>query len=149
MTDMTFTTGLPDPHREPEFYAGVLTKRALAWVVDATVIIVLTFLAGIVTLSVAWFLAPVFLLGIGLVYRIATLVGGSATWGMRLMGIELRGHDGERFDGLQAVLHVLGYYGSMAFFLPALASVAAMAVTDRRQGLTDMLLGSTAINRPA
>ena len=65
------------------------------------------------------------------------------------MGIELRGHDGERLDGLQAALHVGGYYLSVAFFLPILASIGAMFVTGRRQGLTDLVLGTAAINRPS
>ncbi|MEM9798258.1 MAG: RDD family protein [Pseudomonadota bacterium] len=148
MTDLTFASRLPDPHHQPEFYTGVLPKRAFAWIVDVLLITGMTILAGIVTLTLAWFLWPVVYLAIGSIYRIATLSNGSATWGMRMMGIELRGHDGERFDGMQATLHVLGYYVSMSFLLPALASVVAMIATDRRQGLTDLVLGSAAINRP-
>ena len=61
----------------------------------------------------------------------------------------MRDHHGDRFDGLQALLHVAGYYVSFAFVLPALVSIGAMFVTDRRQGLTDMVLGTGAINRPS
>ncbi|WP_281826706.1 RDD family protein [Jannaschia rubra] len=150
-TDLTAraTTRLPDPDAQPEFYRGVVAKRFLAWIVDVTVITLLTILAGIATLTVGFFLWPIFFMVIGLLYRFATLSGNSATWGMRLMGIELRGHDGERFDGMQATLHILGYYASMMFVLPILASVVAMLMTPRRQGLTDLLLGSAAINRPS
>lgn len=149
MTYMTMTTALPDPVTESRFYEGVLVKRALAWLVDILVITGFTIAAGLATLTLAFFLWPVFFVGIGLIYRISTLANGSATWGMRLLGIELRGHDGDRLDTLQSAFHVGGYYVSVAFLLPMLISVGAMMVTDRRQGLTDMLLGTAAINRPS
>lgn len=148
-SDLTVrASGLPDPVERPEFYRGTLAKRALAWVVDIVLITLFTFVAGILTLSVAWFLWPVTFLVIGLLYRLATLASGSATWGMRLMGIELRDHSGARFDGMSAALHVGGYYASMSFVVPQLVSIGAMLVTPRRQGLTDLVLGSAAINRP-
>ncbi|MFO6463250.1 RDD family protein [uncultured Jannaschia sp.] len=149
MTYLTATTALPDPVDQPEFYNGVLAKRALAWIVDVALITGFTIVAGILTLTLAFFLWPVAFIAIGALYRIGTLASGSATWGMRLMGIELRGPSGDRFDGMQSMLHVLGYYASMSFVLPALASIAAMFVTGRRQGLTDLVLGSAAINRPS
>jgi hypothetical protein len=49
---------------------------------------------------------------------------------------------------MQTLIHTGGYLLSWAFFLPQLASMAAMLVTDRRQGLTDLLIGTTAVNRP-
>ncbi len=143
------TSRLPDPALEPAFYDGVLLKRSLAWAVDVAIVTVLSLLAGVVTLTVAWFLWPITFLAIGFLYRVATIARGSATWGMRLMGIELRGHDGARLDPVQGALHVGGYYASWAMVVPGFASLAAMVVTGRRQGLTDLLLGSTAINRPA
>lgn len=149
MSILANTTRLPDPEIEPTFYQGVLVKRGMAWVVDIVIITVLTTIAGILTLSVGFFLWPLFFLAIGALYRFATLASGSATWGMRLVGIELRGHDCGRFGPVEAVLHVSGYYASVFFVLPAIASVAAMAATGRRQGLTDLILGSAAINRPS
>ena len=149
MTFTTYATALPCPAERPEFYDGVLAKRGLAWVVDTFVITLMTLAAGVLTLTVGLFLWPFFFLAVGVLYRVATLASGSATWGMRLLGIELRGPDGHRLDGMQAVLHVSGYYASVLFaLLPALASIGAMVVTDRRQGLTDLVLGTAAINRP-
>ncbi|MEM7642358.1 MAG: RDD family protein [Pseudomonadota bacterium] len=148
MTYLHQSSALPDPHYEAQFYAGVPLKRAIAWVLDVIAITALTFLAGILTLTLAWWLWPLAFLTIGLVYRIGTLASGSATPGMRLMGIELRGADGEPLDGVQAALHVVGYYATMAFFLPILATVATVLATQRRQSLTDLVLGTAAINRP-
>ena len=149
MTFFSPSTALPDPIEAPEFYDGILTKRGIAWGLDIFLITAFTFAAGLLTLTVGFFLWPLFFLAIGFVYRLATLAGGSATWGMRLMGIELRDIRGERFDVVTAGLHVGGYYVSMTLFLPILASLAAMFVTDRRQGLTDLVLGTAAINRPS
>jgi uncharacterized RDD family membrane protein YckC len=148
MTYLTHGTALPDPDTEPRFYEGIPLKRGLAWIVDIVLITAMTFLAGIVTLTLAWWLWPLTYLAIGFLYRVGTLANGSATWGMRLFGIELRDAGARRLDGLQALLHVGGYYATMAFVLPALASAAAILGTPRRQGLTDLVLGTAAINRP-
>ncbi len=148
MNQMAYSSALPDPELDPRFYDGVVAKRAFAWIVDVAIIAAITAGAALATLGIGLFFLPLIFLVTGLLYRIGTLAGGSSTWGMRLMGIELRGHDGQHFDGLQSALHVLGYYGSMAFVLPQIASVAAMLVTPRRQGLTDLVLGSAAINAP-
>ena len=148
MTVLTHATALPCPQAEPEFYDGILVKRGLAWLVDATLITVLTLVAGIATLTVGLFLWPLFFTVIGATYRIAALTTRSATLGMRLMGIELRAPDGERLDPMQATLHVGGYYASWIAVLPGLVSLGAMIATPRRQGLTDLVLGTAAINRP-
>jgi uncharacterized RDD family membrane protein YckC len=141
-------TGLPDPFEAPEFYDGVLPKRALAWIVDVVIVHGATFVLGILTLTLAWWLWPIVAFVLGATYRVATLAGGSATWGMRLMGIELRDHRGNRFDLPTAALHTVGYYATLSFALPVVATAAAMMVTDRRQGLTDLVMGTAAINRP-
>ncbi|WP_299813184.1 RDD family protein [uncultured Jannaschia sp.] len=142
------TSRLPNPVAAPEFYDGVAVKRGVAWIVDTIVITLLTILAGVLTLTIGFFLWPLFFLGIGFLYRIATIAGGSATWGMRLMGVELRGHDGERFDLAQSIAHVGGYYASVVTVVPWFLSIATIAATPRRQSLTDFVLGSAAINRP-
>jgi len=149
MTALTHDTALPCPHAQPEFYEGVVVKRGLAWLIDAALITFISVVAGVLTLGIGLIFWPVLFLAFGAIYRVGTLSGGSATWGMRLFGIELRDHRGERLDGMHSVLHVAGYYASVMFaLLPALASVVAMLATDRRQGLTDLVLGTAAINRP-
>ena len=140
---------LPDPETLPEFYDGVPVRRALAWVVDVGVIFLLSLLLLPLTLFTALFFFPLLMAGVGFLYRWITIANRSATWGMRLFNIELRGADGERLDSTAAVLHTGGYALSIVTFPLQLISVGAMAVTPKRQGLTDLLLGSTAINRPA
>ncbi len=140
--------GLPDPAREPEFYAGVTAKRGMAWVVDAFITFVFCVLALPFTAFTALFWWPVLWLMVGFLYRWTTLASGSATWGMRLMAIQLRDRDGDRLDAGTALLHVLGYTASMALFPVQLVSIALMIGLGRGQGLTDLALGTAAINRP-
>ena len=148
-TDTDIATYLPDPVAQPEFYAGVPTKRFLAWLVDSALILVFCVLALVLTLGIGFFFLPALMLATGLIYRIATLSRGSATWGMALMAIELRRHDGTRLDTLTATLHTLGYSASMAFVLPQVISVIMMLTGGRAQGLSDLMLGTAAVNRRA
>ena len=65
---------------------------------------------------------------------------------MRLLAIEFRRGDGSHFDGGTAFLHTAGYFASVAIFPAQLISIAMMLLTPRRQGLTDAVLGTTALN---
>lgn len=139
----------PDPDRHAEFYAGVAFKRGVAWIVDTLFVTLIVALVALVTALTALFILPLVWLAVGFLYRWVTLSGNSATWGMRLMSIQFLDRYGQRFDAATAFLHTLGYSMSMAFVLPQILSVALMMVSRRGQGLTDMVLGSIAINRAA
>ena len=88
---------------------------------------------------------PVFFVT-GFIYRVATITGRSATWGMRLMAMEIRRGDDRPFDGGTALLHTLGYSVSLAFPVLQVISVVLMLTSERRQGLTDMVLGTVPLN---
>ena len=140
-------TALPDPDRHAEFYSGVAFKRGLAWIVDTLFVTLIVALVALVTALTALLILPLVWLAVGFLYRWVTLSGNSATWGMRLFNIEFLDRYGQRFDAATAFVHTLGYSLSMAFVLPQLLSVALMIISRRGQGLTDMVLGSVAINR--
>jgi uncharacterized RDD family membrane protein YckC len=140
---------LPDPRVQPEFYDSVTIKRGLAWVIDAALVLALVIPIVIMTLFVALWFLPLLFFVVGFIYRVATITNRSATWGMRLMSIEFRDSRGEHFDFSQAFMHTLGYTVSMSVFPLQLISIAMMFLTERGQGLTDMLLGTVAINRRA
>lgn len=144
---MSYDTALPDPDRHVAFYDGVALKRGLAWIVDTAFVTLLVMLATLFTAFTALFFLPLLWLTVSFVYRWVTVSNRSATWGMRLMGIEFLDRTGLRFDAATAFLHTLGYTLSMAFVLPQVISVGLMCLSRRGQGLTDMLLGSVAINR--
>lgn len=141
--------GLPDPDAAPGFYDGVPIKRLLAWIVDGMIVLALTLVAVLLTAFVALFVLPLVWLAIGFVYRTATLAAHSATPGMRLVGIELRDRWGRPFDFAHAILHTLGYTLSISSLLLQAVSIALMLTGARGQGLTDLVLGTAAINRPA
>ena len=152
---MTYASAIPDPHRQPAFYASVPTKRLIAWVIDlgftaviAAALTVPALLFGVVLILPLLFI-PVIWATTGFFYRWFSLASSSATWGMRLMAIELRANDGQRIDSGTALLHTAGTYASFAIAPLQILSVAAMALTERGQGLTDMVLGTTMLNRRA
>ena len=140
---------LPDPQTQPDFYAGVPSRRLLAWVIDTILIAAIVLVALPFTAFVGVFFLPVLFLVLGFAYRLVTLSGGSATWGMRFAGIELRDLNGQRLDGTGAFLHSLGYIVSVSVPILQLVSIVMMLASSRGQGLTDSLLGTTALNRRA
>ncbi|MFA7433115.1 MAG: RDD family protein [Gemmobacter sp.] len=144
-----FPDALPDPGFQPEFYTGVPTKRLLAWVVDSLLIGALTLLALPLSGFLGVFVLPGLFLTVGLVYRSVTIAKHSATPGMRLMAIEFRDSRGRRFEPVMAFLHSTGFTFSCVAFPVQILSVGLMLTGARAQGLTDHLLGTAAINRPA
>lgn len=151
---MSATYGHPSPDTQYDFYEGVPPKRAIAWLIDiaftALIALPLTLpflltaflIFPLLAIPVIWFL-------VGFLYRWSTLSNRSATWGMRLMAIELRENDGGRLTGGTAFLHTLGTTLSFAFPLIQAISVLFMATGDKGQGLTDMVLGTAMLNRAA
>lgn len=142
-------THLPHPDHQPEFYQSVAVKRFFAWVFDTCVILILSLVVVLLTAFVGAFVWPILYLVVGFVYRVATIAGGSATWGMRFVGIELRDAYGSRLDGSLALAHTAGYTISMAIPVLQVVSILMMLLGARAQGLTDAVLGTVAINRRA
>ena len=137
----------PDPHAQPQFYDGIPLKRLMAWVVDVLLIAVLCIVILPFTAFTGIFFFGFLFMVVGFVYRWATLAGGSATWGMRLMAMELRQGDDRPLSGAAAFLHTMGYSISLAFPLLQVISIVLMVPSERRQGLTDMVLGTVPLNR--
>ena len=141
-------SGLPDPVLDAQFYAGVPFKRLIAWIIDAVIVGALWTLLVIGTLGTFAFFMFLGLLIVSFVYRAFMVDRYSATLGMMAVGIELRNGRGDRLDRTQAIWHVTLFLGLMLFFLINIISMIMMLVNDRGQGLHDMVLGTTAINRP-
>ncbi|MGR3497211.1 RDD family protein [Citreimonas sp.] len=140
---------LPDPAVQPEFYDGVAVKRGIAWAIDVVVVALMVVPAVVLTAFIGLFFLPFLYAAISFVYRVLSISGGSATWGMRLMAIELRDTAGRRLDFGQAFLHTVGYTVSLAFAPLQVISVILMLATERGQGLTDHVMGTAALNRRA
>jgi uncharacterized RDD family membrane protein YckC len=137
------------PHRTaftPSLYQGVVFKRAIAWVFDVMLIAILCTLVLPFTAFTGIFFFPFLMLVVGFFYRWFTLAGNSSTWGMRLMGITFRDHDGMPLSSGLALAHTVGYSVSITVAPLQLISIILMLVTARGQGLTDHFLGAVAIN---
>lgn len=143
------TSHLPDPVTQPEFYDSVTTKRLLAWVIDMILVAILVIPAVVFTLGIALFFLPLVWLMVSFLYRWISIANGSATWGMRAMAIELRDAYGQRLDAGLAFFHTLGYALSVSTAIVQVGSIVLMLTSERRQGLTDLVLGTVMINRRA
>ena len=132
------TIGLcPTPNCSADFYAGVPTKRLLAWVVDTVADRAFWPARRALHRLHRAVLLPAADAGRGLPLPLGHDLGGSATWGMRLMAIELR--DAQRRAAATrctAFLHTLGYTVSLGLFPLQLISIGLMLTTPRGQGLT-------------
>nr|WP_156788562.1 RDD family protein [Roseobacter sp. CCS2] len=131
---------------DPRLYDGVTIKRGLAWVFDVVMIAMLCALVLPFTAFTGIFFFPALMLFVGFIYRWFTLAGGSSTWGMRMMGIRFRDHQGASLSSGLALAHTFGYTISVAIAPLQLISVILMLTTPRGQGLSDLILGTEAIN---
>lgn len=139
----------PDPQAQPDFYKDVPLKRLLAWIIDALITLLACIIILPFTAFTGIFFFPFLFLVVGFAYRFVTIANSSATWGMRVLAIELRQSDGARMTAASAFAHTLGYTLSWTVPVFQLISVIMMATTERGQGLSDHVLGTVMINRRA
>jgi len=90
---------------------------------------------------------PYFVAVVGFMYRVITLSNGSATWGMRMMSIELRQADGSKLEFISALLHTVGLYISFALPIVQFISILMMASQPTGKGVSDLILGTVMINK--
>jgi uncharacterized RDD family membrane protein YckC len=150
---MTYSTtpniGLPDPELDSQFYENVPSRRFLAWVIDGVITFGMTVLACVFTLTLGFWIFPLLWLVVGLIYRTVTIGADSATWGMGMAGIEFRDRNGRKFSSGLGLLHTLIFTAASGTLIVQAISVGLILMTRYQQSLPDMLLGTTAINRPA
>ena len=149
MTSTDLYAGLPDPDLAPEFYQDVPSKRLIAWIVDTVLIMIITIVLIPFTAFTAIFYLPLLALVVSLFYRTLSLARRSATPGMRLVALEFRTNRGEKFDLSMAALHTVAFTVSASMVLPQIVSIVLMLTGARKQGLSDHLLGTAAVNRAA
>ena len=138
---------LPDPAQDPTYYADLIPKRALAWAVDVVVTLVGLILSLIVTAGLALFVFPLVWIALAIAYRYVMLTRYDATLGMMLAALRLRRLDGTRPSPTVCFWHAAIYSGAMASLLGQIASVALLLTTPYRQGLNDLILGTTMVHR--
>ncbi|MBZ0216050.1 MAG: RDD family protein [Fimbriimonadaceae bacterium] len=142
----------PTYDEAPELFEGVLSRRIIAFFIDATIILALTTLAyvftfflGILTLGLAWLIFGAVFPVVALWYTGATLSSvHSATIGMRSVGIEMRTWNGEPMTFLLGVVHALVFWLSFVGLTPLVAVVGLL--NPRGRLLHDFILGTYVIN---
>lgn len=136
-----------DRFTDPGQVAGVPVRRSIAFFIDMLVVGVIYVVAfiplmlfNVVTFGLfsgltgfLWFLGPY-------IYAVAgILLPGAGTVGMRAMGVDLRGLDGQPPEPLQAILHV----GLFWITVPATAGLILLVslLNPRGRTLHDYLSG--------
>jgi uncharacterized RDD family membrane protein YckC len=141
-----------DAAGRPDLFDGILSKRIVAFIVDAVLIVclmipagLLVLVLGVVTLGLGWLLFPPLFALVALGYVALTLGGpASATVGMRLAGVEMRTWSGQKLFPLLAIMHALIFWFSVGILTPLILLVGLF--TERKQLLHDLLLGVVALN---
>ena len=141
-------TGLPDPEMDSQFYEKVPSRRLVAWVFDGIITFGMTFLISVLTIGLGFFIFPFIWLVVGFLYRTFTISSKSSTWGMRMVGIEFRDKDGQKLSSGLALAHTLIFIIGTGFFFVQLLSIVLILTSRYGQSVQDMILGTTAINRP-
>lgn len=129
-------------------YEGVLSRRIMAFIIDYMLVAlmmipfaILVFVLGIVTLGLAWALFSVLFPAVALTYVWNTLGGpNQATVGMRVMDIRLERLDGQRIDGLVAVVHTVLFWAGNVLLTPLI--LIATLFLERKRTVHDLLLGT-------
>jgi len=141
------------PDTQPELFDGVLGRRFVAFLVDAVIILALTFagwlllgVLGILTFGLAWLLIGLVFPVVALGYTGLTLGGpASATIGMRMVGLQMRTWYGSPMYFVLAVVHAVLFWVSISILTPFILLVGLF--NDRRRLLHDFLVGTVVINR--
>lgn len=132
-------------------YDGVRSRRVLAFLIDYFIVIlllipfgILVLLLGVLTLGLGWMLFSVLFPMVALAYVWNTLGGRKrATTGMQIMSIRLERLDGQRIDGLFAVVHSVLFWAGNVILSPLI--LLATLVLDRKRTLHDLLLGTVVV----
>jgi uncharacterized RDD family membrane protein YckC len=144
-----------DPYLQPDLFRGVLTRRAIAFLIDLIVlsipiVLAVLFIAvfGLVTLGLGWALfwlvSPASIIW-ALVYYGASLGGPhSATIGMRVMDLEMRTWYGAPGYFLLGAMHAVLFWISVSVLSPFVLLIGFF--NGRRRLLHDVVLGTVVIN---
>jgi uncharacterized RDD family membrane protein YckC len=147
-----------DPIANPELFAGVLSRRLVAFFIDVIIIAVpvvaaaiFILLFGIVTLGLGWLLfwllSPASIIWALAYYGLTMGGAASATIGMRAMDLEIRTWYGAPAYVLLGAVHAIVYWVTVSVLTPLILLVGLF--NTRRRLLHDMLVGTVVINNPA
>ena len=144
-----------DPLTNPQLYENIIFRRLSAYLIDVMIVAALVSaafaaisIAGVLFLGVGFVVIGPVLFLIPFAYH-SFLIGGprSATFGMRVMDIEVHRWTGGRPDLVQAVVMTILFYGSIAMTAWLILAVALFSNT--RRCLHDYFSGTVVVNKEA
>jgi uncharacterized RDD family membrane protein YckC len=147
-----------DPITRPELFEGVLARRIVAFLIDATIILIplailsafmLVFTVVTLGLGVVVFglLGPIAAIWAVLYVGVTLGSPASATYGMRAMGLEMRTWYGAPMYFLLGAVHAIFFWVLSTALTPLSLLVALF--NSRRRTLHDYLTGTVMINSEA
>ncbi len=144
-----------DPVTHPELFDAILGRRMIAFLIDASIIVMLTLgvyglllVGGVFTLGLTWLLLGVAFPAVALGYTAYTLSQPpSATIGMRAVDLEMRTWYGAPMYALLGAFHALLFYFTVTLLTPLVLIVPLL--NERKRCLHDFLGGTVIINNEA
>jgi uncharacterized RDD family membrane protein YckC len=144
-----------DPVTQPEYFQGVLSRRAIAFLIDVIIITLpviigtlFVFVFGLVTFGLGWLLfwmvSPAAAIWAICYYGMTFGGRASATIGMRVMDLEMRTWYGAPMYFLLGAVHAIAYWISVSTLTPFVLLVGLF--NQRRRFLHDMLVGTIVVN---
>ena len=156
------TSSSPRPHaydpEQAEYFEGVLSRRIVAFFIDAILVLGPIFLLaifiailGLLTFGLGWLLffllSPIFVIW-AIVYTGMTLGSpASATVGMRMMDLEMRTWYGAPMYFLLGAVHVILFWITVSVLTPLILLVGLL--NARKRLLHDFLCGTIVVNNEA
>lgn len=142
----------PDPMARPDYYDSIVLRRSIAYLIDCAILFLIGLaltlalaIFGIITLGLGFHFFPLLSI-VPIAYSTALIAGSdSATFGMRIMGVEVRSWSGERPNFVQALVMSLLFYGTIAitwFF-----GLLVVFFNVRRRAVHDFLAGIVVVRR--
>jgi uncharacterized RDD family membrane protein YckC len=147
-----------DPLTQPELFEGVLARRFVAFLIDAVIV-----LTPLVILSMFMLVFTVVTLGFGVVVfgllgpiaaiwavlYVGVTLGSphSATYGMRMMGLQMRTWYGAPMYFLLGAVHAIFFWVLSTVLTPLILLITLF--NPRRRTLHDYLTGTVMINAEA
>jgi len=147
-----------DPAIQPELFEGVLARRVVAFLIDAAIvlfpILLLAFfmlIFTVVTLGFGVFIFAILgpIAAIWAVLYVGVTLGSahSATYGMRIMGIQMRTWYGAPMYFLLGAVHAIFFWVLTTALTPLILLITLFNL--RRRTLHDYLTGTVVINGEA
>ena len=150
LSDAAWDEGPPDPLAQPDFYDGLVLRRSIGFLVDATITWSLNiclgiafWLAGLLTFGLLWPVGVLALAILPFAYHTYFIGSRGATPGMALFDVELRSWTGAPVDYLQAFLQTALFYTTVPMTSGLVLLVALF--NDRRRTLHDILAGTVMV----